>query len=238
MDLRPEAAEAIGVFFLVVVGCGAIMVDATGGALGHVGVSLAFAFVILVQVYALGPVCGAHFNPAITLAFAASGHFPWRRVPSYLGAQVIGATVAAFTLKGLLGNVAHVGASAVAPGTTVAHAFLWEAIATFLLALVIIAVATDRRAAPAAAGLAIGLAVGVGALVAGPLTGGSMNPARSLGPALAAGFYDNLWLYVAAPVVGAVSAMLVYQWLRGASTPRHDVLGATGPVDLHDEAAR
>src|SRR5690349_18814586 len=105
LDLRPELAEAVGTFLLVAMGCGAIMVDARAGGLGHVGVSLTFGFVILALVYALGPVCGAHFNPAITIAFATTRHFPWRRVASYILAQVAGATAAALLLRGLLGNV-------------------------------------------------------------------------------------------------------------------------------------
>ncbi len=228
IDLRPEAAEAIGAFFLVLAGCGAVMVNAQNGALGHLGVALTFAFVILILVYALGPICGAHYNPAITIAFATSGHFPWRRVPSYLLAQIVGAVAAAFALKSLLGNVADIGTTMPALGLSLAGAFLWEVIATFLLALVIIAVATDKRNASAAAGLAIGLAVGVGALVAGPLTGGSMNPARSIGPALASGNLTHLWLYIAAPVVGAVAAMLTYEMLRKGSTPKPTTRVAAG----------
>src|SRR5581483_2756455 len=106
-DWRPEAAEAVGVFFLVLAGGCALLANAAGGALGAVGVALVFAFVIAVLVYALGPVCGAHFNPAITLAFAATGHFPWRRVLTYVLAQAAGATAAALALRLLLGDVAR-----------------------------------------------------------------------------------------------------------------------------------
>lgn len=234
LDLRPEAAEAIGVFFLVLAGCGAIMVEAQTGALGGVGVALTFAFVIVVLVYALAPICGAHYNPAITLAFAASGHFPWRRVPSYIVAQLLGAIAAAFVLKGLLGLQANLGATIPAGGISLAQACAVEALATFLLALVIIGVATDRRSSQGAGGLAIGLAVGVGALFAGPLTGGSMNPARSFGPAVVSGNFTALWVYLTAPVLGAVAAMMVYEMLRGAHAPKADVLGVTGPLDLHE----
>jgi aquaporin NIP len=223
-DLRPEAAEALGVF-------------ATGSP-GTVGVALAFAFVILAMVYALGHVCGAHFNPAITLAFAATGHFPWRRVPTYLAAQVAGATLGAFALRGLLGDVARVGATGLAPGVGVAQGFALEAAATFLLALVIAAVATDKRAAPGVAGLAIGLTVGLDALAFSPLTGASMNPARSLGPALASGTYADLWLYLLAPIVGAIAAMLAYEALRPGrlAIEAKEPLGALGPVEALREA--
>lgn len=231
---RPEAAEALGVFALVFAGCGAIIANATTGALGHVGVALAFAFVITVHVYALGHICGAHFNPAITLAFAATGHFPKRRVPTYLAAQVGGAVVAALLLRVIFGNTANLGATSLAPGFAAWQGFLLEAVASFFLAFVIVAVATDRRAAPGVAGLAIGLTVGFGSLFAGPFTGASMNPARSIGPAIAAGAWSDLWLYVAAPIVGAALAMFTYEALRpgGQAIAQREPLGALGPITL------
>lgn len=225
-DLRPELAEAVGTFFLVLVGCGAITTNA-----GNVGIALAFGFVILVLVYALGHLCGAHFNPAITTGFAISGHFPWRRVPTYWLAQIVGATTAAFTLRALLGTAASVGATA--PSVGLWQAFVVELLATFLLGLVIIAVATDKRAAPGAAGLAIGLTVALDALAFGPLTGASMNPARSLGPAIASASYQSLWLYLTAPVIGSVLAMVTYEQLRGGrvAIKEEEPLGALGRID-------
>lgn len=236
-DSRPEVAEAIGVFFLVLTGGGAILASFQTGAPGPLGVALAFGFTLTVLVYALGHVCGAHFNPAITLGFAATGHFPWRRVPTYLVAQVAGATLAAFLLKQLpwpMDPLVTQPAFGVTPGA----AFFLELAATALLALVIIGVATDRRAAPGAAGLAIGLAVAVGALFAGPLTGGSMNPARSLGPALAAMQWNHLWIYLVAPIAGALFAMGVYEWLRPArlTIQPTEPLGALGPITGLEDA--
>lgn len=230
-DWRPEAAEALGVYLLVLFGCGAIATDAQTGALGLVGVSLAFAFAVLVLVYALAAVCGAHFNPAVTLAFAATGHFPWRRVPTYMLAQVSGATAAAFTLKAL---------GATALGVTIPHvaagaAFAWEVLASFALALVIIVVATGKRAARGTAGLAIGLTVGMASLVVGPFTGASMNPARTLGPAIASGTLSGLWIYLTAPFLGAVLAMAAYEALRRGRMHR-SALGVTGPMTLEGEA--
>lgn len=232
MDVRTEAAEAIGVFALVFAGAGAIMGDAATGALGPVGIALTFGFVILAMVYALGHVSGAHLNPAITIAFATTGHFPWRRVPGYVAAQLAGSATAALLLRALLGPVADVGATRLRVGAP--EGFVLEAVATFFLAFVVLAVASDRRAPPASAGLAIGLVVAVGSMFAGPLTGGSMNPARSLGPALASGAWDHAWLYVAAPIAGAVLAMLVYEAVRpGRLTiePR-EPLGVLGPLRL------
>lgn len=239
-DPRPELAEALGAYFLVLAGCGAIMVNATTGALGHLGVALAFGFAILVLVYALCHICGAHYNPAVTIAFAATGHFPWRRVPTYVAAQVAGATLAALTLMLVLGDVADLGSTTPSPATSVAATFAIEALATFFLALVIIGVATDRRAAPGAAGLAIGLTVGLDALVFGPLTGASMNPARSLGPALISQTWTAQWVYLAAPVAGAVAAMLAYEALRPGRLGIHakEPLGALGPIPaLREESA-
>lgn len=237
IDLRPEAAEALGVFLLILMGCGAIMVNAESGALGHLGVSLVFGFTILLLVYALAPICGAHYNPAVTIAFAATGHFPWQRVPSYIAAQTLGATAAALVLRLLLGDSASLGATAVAPNISIPAAFAWEFLATFVLALVIVGVATDRRAAPGSAGLAIGLAVAVGSLVVGPLTGAAMNPARSIGPALVSGSLDHLWIYIAAPVLGAVAAMAAFELLRPGRVPGK-VLGVTGPFNLQPGDAR
>ncbi|MHB8586472.1 MAG: MIP/aquaporin family protein [Thermoplasmatota archaeon] len=231
MDLRPELAEAIGAFFLVLTGCGAIASNAAGAGIGALGVSLAFAFVILVLVYALGHICGAHYNPAITLAFALTGHFPWKRVPTYWGAQILGATVAALTLRAIFGGTSNLGATI--PSIAAGPAFGIEVVATFLLAFVIIAIATDERAAASAAGLAIGLAVGVDAIAFGSLTGASMNPARSLGPALASGNFGSLWIYLTAPFLGAALAMVTYEYLRPARIERNTrpALGALGPIE-------
>jgi aquaporin NIP len=209
---RRAVAEAIGTFALVFAGCGAIMVDATTGALGHVGVAISFGLVIMVMIYALGHISGAHFNPGVTFAFAVSRHFPWPRVGVYWGAQLLGALAAALVLRGSLGDVAHVGATI--PSGSDAQAFLWEGVLTFFLVLVIMAVATDTRAVGEAAAIAIGGTVGLDAMFGGPITGASMNPARSLGPAIAAGDYTSIWVYLTAPIVGAVVAAVTYQFLR------------------------
>lgn len=232
-DLRPELAEAVGVFLLVAIGCGSAMAAAITGASG-LGVALAFAFTIVILVYALGHVSGAHFNPAITVAFAATGHFPWKRVPTYVAAQVAGATAAAFGLRAILGTAGGLGATRLLPGLAPWQGFALEVGASFLLAFVIISVATDTRAARAASGLAIGLAVGAGALAIGPLTGGSMNPARSLGPALASGSLSGQWIYLTAPFVGALLAMAAYETLRPARVPRVVPSGPAGRRDVEE----
>jgi MIP family channel proteins len=210
---RRLAAEALGAFALVFFGAGAIMVDAEGGGLGQLGIAVAFGLAITTMIYALGHVSGAHFNPAVSFGFALTRHFPWGRVLGYWAAQVAGAVAAALLLRASLGDVANVGATL--PSGSDRQAFLWEVVLTFFLMLVIMAVATDTRAVGEAAALAVGGTVALCALVGGPVSGASMNPARSLGPALASGEFDGLWIYLLAPPVGAALGALAYQLLRG-----------------------
>ena len=214
--LRALTAEAIGTFALVFAGAGAIMVDAKTGELGHVGVAITFGLVIMAMIYAVGHISGAHFNPAVTFAFALTRHFPWRRATGYWSAQCLGAIAAAAVLRGSLGNIAHVGATL--PSGSQAQSFLWELILTFFLMFVIMAVATDTRAVGEAAAIAVGGTVGLDAMFGGPISGASMNPARSTGPALVSGDLHALWLYIVAPICGASLAALAYQFVRGEQT--------------------
>lgn len=214
---RVLVAEAVGTFALVFAGCGAIMVDAKMGALGHVGVAISFGLVIMVMIYALGHVSGAHLNPAVTFSFALTRHFPRRHIVPYWGAQLSGALIAAAILRGSLGNIAHVGATY--PSGSDGQAFLWEAVLSFFLMLVIMAVATDTRAVGEAAAIAIGGTVGLDAMFGGPITGASMNPARSLGPGIVAGDLHAIWIYLLAPIVGALVAALTYTFLRDERVP-------------------
>jgi MIP family channel proteins len=188
------------------------MVDSDTGALGHVGVAISFGLVIMVMIYAVGHISGAHFNPAVTLGFALTRHFPLPRVGLYWAAQMAGALVAALLLRASLGNVAGVGVTL--PSGSDGQAFLWEAVLSFFLMFVIMAVATDTRAVGEAAAIAIGGTVGLDAMFGGPVTGASMNPARSLGPAIASGELSSIWVYLAAPLLGAAAAAFVYQFLR------------------------
>jgi aquaporin NIP len=207
------AAEAIGTFALVFAGAGAIMVDAETGDLGHVGIALTFGLVIMAMIYAVGHISGAHLNPAVTFAFSLTRHFPWTRASGYWVAQLLGALGAALLLRASLGDVADVGATL--PSGSDHQAFLWETILTFFLMFVVMAVATDARAVGEAAAIAIGGTVALDALFGGPITGASMNPARSAGPAIASAELGDLWIYVAAPLLGAALGALAYTLVRG-----------------------
>jgi len=212
---RRAAAEGLAAFALVFAGCGAIVSDAVNdGALGAVGVALVFGLAIMAMVYATGHLSGAHINPAVTLAFAATRHFPAREAFAYIGAQLAGAALAALALLAVWPAApADLGATvpSVAPGS----ALLYEALMTALLMFVIMAVATDTRAVGAAAAIAIGGTVGLDALFGGAVTGASMNPARSFGPALASGQWADFWIYLAGPAIGAGAGALAYQAVRG-----------------------
>jgi aquaporin NIP len=211
--VRCLVAEVIGTFALVFAGCGAIMVNAKTGQLGHVGVAITFGLVIMFGIYAVGHISGAHFNPAVTFAFALTRHFPWRRAVLYWGAQLAGALVAAAMLRGSLGNIADVGATL--PSGSQGQSFLWEFVMSGFLMFVILAVATDTRAVGEAAAIAIGGTVLLDAMFGGPISGASMNPARSIGPAFVSGNLHALWLYIAAPILGASAGALAYQFVRG-----------------------
>lgn len=220
MQPRPDLArralmEAIGTFALVVAGCGAVIADTTrDGALGAVGISIVFGLIIMVMIYAGGHLSGAHYNPAVTIAFALARHFPIREAVVYIGAQLAGATAGAFLLLAAwTDKPAQLGATVPSVGT--GTALLYEVVLTAFLMFVITAVATDTRAVGAAAAIAIGATVGLDALFGGPITGASMNPARSFGPALASGTWTDFWIYVVAPIAGAAIGVFAYELVRG-----------------------
>lgn len=194
------------------------MVDAEGGELGLVGISVAFGLVVMTMVFAFADVSGAHINPAVTLALAARRTFPWAAVPGYWGAQVTGAIAAAIVLRASLGDVADLGATT--PSGTDAQSFAWEVAMTATLLVVIVAVATRPHLTIGPAALAIGGTIALDALFGGPITGASMNPARSLGPAVASGVWTDLWVYLVGPVAGAALGGLLYQLVRGEHSTR------------------
>jgi MIP family channel proteins len=212
--LRRSVAEGLAAFALVFAGCGAVVTNATHqGALGAVGVSLVFGLVIMVMIYATGHLSGAHINPAVTIAFTITRHFPGRDAVAYIAAQLAGATAGALLLLAAWSDKpAHLGTTLPSVGT--GTALVYEIVLTAFLMFVIIAVATDTRAVGAAAAIAIGGTVGLDALFGGPITGASMNPARSFGPALASGTWTHFWIYIAGPVIGAALGAFAYQFIR------------------------
>ncbi len=196
-------------------GCGAIVVDSErGGSLGSAGIAAAFGLVIMAMVYATGHLSGAHINPAVSAAFSATRHFPLREAAVYVPSQLTGAVAAALLLRLVWhGTPAELGATV--PGVGAGSALVYEAVMTGFLMFVIMAVATDTRAVGVAAAIAIGGTVALDALFGGGVTGASMNPARSFGPALVAGEWRDFWVYVVGPLLGAFVGALAYELARG-----------------------
>ena len=213
-DCRREAiAEFLGTFILVFAGTGAVMVNKiSGGSITHLGISFVFGAVVTAMIYALGHISGAHFNPAVTLGFWASGFFPKYKVLPYILAQCAGAFAASQILLITLGEVANLGATVPLNGNWL-QSLILETVLTFILMFVILGSGLDRRAPIGFAGIAIGLTVALEAAFMGPITGASMNPARSLGPALVGEIWEHHWVYWVAPIWGAQLAVAVYREL-------------------------
>jgi aquaporin Z len=230
--LRRYAGEALGTFVLVAIGPGAAMVAAKTGAFGHPGVALAFGLGVTLCVASFGHLSGAHINPAVTIGFWSVRRFPGREVLPYIFAQCIGAVASSALLGWLLGPVGNYGATI--PALAIPQSFVVEAGYSALLAFVIMAVATDERTPAAVPPFAIGATVFAGALVTGPLTGGSFNPARSLGPAVSSNLWTAHWLYWLAPILGMVAGMRTYELLRTSSAPsgrpEETPTGTEGPI--------
>lgn len=220
-SIRKYIAEFIGTFFLLFTGTGAIIVNnLSNNALGHMGIAFTFGFIIVIMIYATGHISGAHFNPAVTIAFAVVRRFRTKDILPYILSQLSGAICASALLKLLLGDVGNMGCTT--PSMPIGHSqilvsFIVEFVFTFCLMFVIMSVATDSRAEGSFAGLAIGLTVFVGAAVAGPISGGSFNPARSLAPAIISGQFNSIWIYILSPILGAITASLGYDFIGNTS---------------------
>jgi aquaporin Z len=205
--MRKLAAELLGTFFLVFAGTGAITInDVTGGVITHVGIALTFGLVVLALIYTLGDVSGAHFNPAVTLGFVAARRFPARRAVAYVLAQCGGALLASFCLRLLFAQHPTLGTTLPRDGNA-AQSFVLEVLLTFFLMFVILCVSTGAKEKGLMAGVVVGAVIALEALFAGPISGASMNPARSLAPALVSWRLDSLWVYLAAPAAGALVAV-------------------------------
>ena len=206
-------AEGLGTFMLVLVGCGAIAAASLYGVPGHLGISLAFGLVVMAVIYAIGDVSGAHINPAVSVAFWLAGRLSAKALVPYVLAQCAGAVVACVLLVFLFGPDASLGVTTPLLGPW--RSLVLEIVISFILMFVILNVATGHKEKGIMAGIAVGGAVGLLALFAGPATGASMNPARSLGPAVASLDISHLWLYFLAPVVGTSAAVPFCRWVQG-----------------------
>jgi MIP family channel proteins len=222
--LRRYAAEFVGTFLLVFAGPGAVVInEVSGGGVGSLGIGLSFGLAVMAAIYSIGHISGAHINPAVTVAFALTRHFPWSLVPAYVLSQLLGASAASAVHLALFGDVANLGATV--PSGSPLQALGLELILTLFLMFVVSSVATDVRAVGQAAAIAIGGYVALAATFAGPIAGASMNPARSFGPALLSGTWTAQWVYWAGPIVGAVLGALLYRYVRDANPPKPDDKG-------------
>lgn len=211
--MKKYIAEIIGTFALVFCGTGAIIINQeSGGAITHVGIAFTFGLIVMVMIYALGPVSGAHLNPAVTIAFTIAKKFSAKQIMPFIASQAIGAFLASFTLHLLFPANQFLGATL--PAGSEMQSFILEFILTFFLMLVIIQVATGSKEQGMFAGLAIGSTVLLEAMFAGPICGASMNPIRSLSPAVVSGHVEHLWIYIAAPIAGAALAVLIWKILK------------------------
>ncbi|UQD50980.1 aquaporin [Bacillus methanolicus] len=205
-------SEFIGTYFLIFAGTGAVVINELTKSLTHVGIALTFGLVVMALIYTFGHISGAHFNPAVTLGFFINGDIRLRDAIYYIVTQLLAGILASVTLLFLFGNVANLGATL--PRYSWQQSFVLEFILTFVLMMVIFGSAVHGKAEKSFAGVAIGGTVGLEAMFAGPICGASMNPARSIGPAIVSGTLEHLWIYIVATILGAVVAAFVYKWVH------------------------
>lgn len=211
--MRTYLGELFGTFILVFAGTGAAVINnVSGGAITHPGIALTFGLVVMAMIYAFGDISGAHLNPAVTIAFGISGRFPAKKIPAYIISQLLGAFIASLFLRLLFDNVGNLGATL--PKGSEMQSFALEIILTWILMLVILCVSSGSKEVGTLAGIAIGGVIGLEAMFAGPICGASMNPARSIAPAVVSGNMTALWLYIAGPILGAALAVPCWMLLR------------------------
>lgn len=211
--MKKLIAECLGSFILVFAGTGAIVVNAVShGVVSHPGIALTFGLVVMAMIYTFGDVSGAHLNPAVTIGFAVARRFSWREVPGYVGAQVVGACAASGLLRVLFPDGGLLGATVPAGPDT--QSFVFEIVLTAILMLAILSVSTGAKEKGITAGIAIGGVIALEAMFAGPVCGASMNPARSFAPAVVSGHLEHLWIYLVAPVLGVVIAVVLNKAVR------------------------
>ncbi|PON95796.1 Major intrinsic protein [Trema orientale] len=216
-------AEVLGTFFLIFAGCASVVVNNDKDkVVTFPGISIVWGLVVMVMVYSVGHISGAHFNPAVTIAFATTKRFPYKQVPAYVAAQVLGSTLASGTLR-LLFNGKEDHFAGTLPAGSDLQSFVIEFIITFYLMFVVSGVATDNRAIGELAGLAVGSTVLLNVMFAGPISGASMNPARSLGPAIVHNQYKGLWIYLVSPTLGAIAGAWAYNLIRFTDKPLREI---------------
>jgi aquaporin Z len=224
---RKLAAEVTGTFFLTFVAAGGAMVTALDPAVVTVPAQAAASgLAVMAMIYTISAVSGAHINPAVTLGFALRGAFPWRLVPAYWVAELVGAWLAALVLQGAIGDVAHLGTNQPLYGAS--HAFAMEVVLTTLLVSVILGTASHHAVVGKNAAIAVGGTVALSGLFSHPISGASMNPARSLGPAIASGHLQNSWIYVAGPFLGAAMAVVIARVIHGGENDSQERPQAEG----------
>lgn len=215
-------AEAVGTYFVVFAGCGSVAVNKIYGSVTFPGICITWGLIVMVMIYSVGHISGAHFNPAVTITFAIFRRFPYVHVPLYIIAQVMGSILGSGTLYYLFPSEKEHFFGTVPTGSNV-QSLILEIIITFLLLFVVSGVATDSRAIGELAGLAIGATILLNVFVAGPISGASMNPARSLGPALVMGNYKGLWVYIVGPLVGGITGGFCYNLIRFTDKPLREI---------------
>jgi len=211
--MKKYISEFIGTFAMVFCGTGAMTInEVTGGDVTHVGIAISWGLIVMAMIYAFAEISGAHFNPAVSIAFAVAKKFSWKEVPKYIVAQILGALLASSILWILFPTSEFYGATL--PSIDVWRAFILELLLTYFLMLVIINVSTGSKEIGTMAGIAIGGVVLLEAMFAGPVTKASMNPARSIAPALISGHTEHLWMYLLAPIIGAILAVLTCRLVK------------------------
>jgi len=211
---RKLLAEFLGTYILIFSGTGAVVADqVSGGALTHLGVGLTWGLIVMVMIYTFGDVSGAHMNPAVSIGFTVAGRFPIKELVPYISAQTAGALAASLTLRFLFPQNRLLGATI--PAGSDLQSFVLEAILTAILMLVVLNISHGAQEKGITAGIAVGATIGLEAIFAGPVCGASMNPARSLAPALVSGNLEHLWIYLTAPIIGALVAIPIFRFIRG-----------------------
>nr|DAD35661.1 TPA_asm: hypothetical protein HUJ06_006301 [Nelumbo nucifera] len=220
--IQKVIAEVIGTYFLIFAGCGAVAINKIYGSISFPGMCVAWGLIVMVMIYAVGHISGGHFNPAVTITFAIFRGFPWAQVPIYVMAQVVGSTFGSATLY-LLFPVKPKDYFGTLPVGSDIQSLVLEIIISYLLMFVISGVATDDRAIGELAGIAIGMTILLNVVIAGPVSGASMNPARSLGPAIVMHQYKSIWVYIVGPIVGTIAGAFSYNLIRFTDKPLHEL---------------